>query len=182
MSAESEAELTGDLRMLEIGALTPDNYGSCSNWIENHPIDLNSRYPGIVEQDFLQRPLPSDDSAQFDIISCSLVVNFVPEPKDRGMCVADRRRLIYRAHAAAVSVSSSTPTVVSSLHRPPFPMREQFALPDSGLVQGSGMCPRFRVGLRTLAPQQQGGVLAVALEGEEWQGGPGAMEDQDIAE
>ncbi len=71
-------------RMLEIGALTPDNYATCSKWIENHPIDLNSRHPAIGEEDFLHRVEPQADAQRFDVISCSLVLNFVPDPKDRG--------------------------------------------------------------------------------------------------
>jgi 25S rRNA (adenine2142-N1)-methyltransferase len=69
--------------MLEIGALTPRNYATCP-WIDNYPIDLNSQHTDIVEQDFLQRPLPKDETERFDIISCSLVLNFVSEPQDRG--------------------------------------------------------------------------------------------------
>ncbi|WVF65698.1 hypothetical protein IAT40_000429 [Kwoniella sp. CBS 6097] len=72
------------LRMLEIGALTPRNYASCSTWINNHPIDLNSQHPDIVQQDFFERPLPSDPTEAFDIVSCSLVLNFVSSPTERG--------------------------------------------------------------------------------------------------
>ncbi|OCF31358.1 hypothetical protein I316_06963 [Kwoniella heveanensis BCC8398] len=72
------------LRMLEIGALTPLNYASCSKWIENHPIDLNSQHPDIVQQDFFERPLPPGSTEAFDIISCSLVLNFVSTPTERG--------------------------------------------------------------------------------------------------
>lgn len=70
--------------MLEIGALKHDNYAGCSRWITNTPIDLRSNHPAIIEQDFLQRPLPESDSDRFDIISCSLVINFVPDIRDRG--------------------------------------------------------------------------------------------------
>lgn len=47
-------------------------------------IDLNSQGEGILQQDFMERPLPRDDSERFDIISLSLVLNYVPEPKGRG--------------------------------------------------------------------------------------------------
>lgn len=70
--------------MLEIGALKPDNYSSCTSWIHNFPIDLNSRHPDIKEQDFLHRPVPTTDESRFDVVSCSLVLNFVPDVKDRG--------------------------------------------------------------------------------------------------
>jgi 25S rRNA (adenine2142-N1)-methyltransferase len=70
--------------MLELGALLPDNYDAQKAWIDNHPIDLNSRHADIVEQDFLERPLPATEAEHFDVISCSLVMNFVPDAKDRG--------------------------------------------------------------------------------------------------
>ncbi|KAJ4175083.1 25S rRNA (adenine2142-N1)-methyltransferase [Fusarium falciforme] len=47
-------------------------------------IDLNSQEPGIRQQDFMERPLPKDESELFDIISLSLVLNFVPEAEGRG--------------------------------------------------------------------------------------------------
>ncbi|KAI0078998.1 hypothetical protein K474DRAFT_1659699 [Panus rudis PR-1116 ss-1] len=71
------------LRLLEVGALKPDNYASCTTWIENTCIDLHSRHPDIKEQDFLLLE-PDENREKWDMISLSLVVNFVPEPKDRG--------------------------------------------------------------------------------------------------
>lgn len=47
-------------------------------------IDLNSQSPGIEQQDFMERPLPTSSDQRFDIISLSLVVNFVPDAKARG--------------------------------------------------------------------------------------------------
>ncbi|KAH8100943.1 putative methyltransferase-domain-containing protein [Cristinia sonorae] len=70
-------------RLLEVGALKPNNYAFCSSWIDCCPIDLHSQHPAIMEQDFLL--LPEDENrSKWDIISLSLVLNFVPEPKDRG--------------------------------------------------------------------------------------------------
>ncbi|KAF9070415.1 nucleolus protein [Rhodocollybia butyracea] len=70
-------------RLLEVGALKPDNYESCSTWIDNTPMDLNSRHPSIMEQDFLLLD-EEQNHLKWDIISLSLVLNFVPEPSDRG--------------------------------------------------------------------------------------------------
>lgn len=70
--------------MLEIGALSPKNHAAKQSYIANTPIDLNSQHPDILAQDFLQRPLPKTEDEKFDIVSCSLVLNFVPEPRDRG--------------------------------------------------------------------------------------------------
>ncbi|KAJ3737365.1 nucleolus protein [Lentinula guzmanii] len=77
------------LRLLEVGALKPDNYASCSSWIEATPMDLNSRHPSIIEQDFLLLD-QEQNREKWDIISLSLVLNFVPEPPDRGrmLCLA----------------------------------------------------------------------------------------------
>ncbi|KJA27479.1 hypothetical protein HYPSUDRAFT_35376 [Hypholoma sublateritium FD-334 SS-4] len=71
------------LRLLEVGALKPDNYKSCSTWIDCTPIDLHSRHPQIQEQDFLTMDLKEHDQ-KWNAISLSLVLNFVPVPNDRG--------------------------------------------------------------------------------------------------
>ncbi|KAL0473679.1 putative methyltransferase domain-containing protein [Neurospora intermedia] len=80
----SEEYKEGRLRMLEVGALSTKNACAQSNHFDITRIDLNSQEPGILEQDFMERPLPKDESEKFDIISLSLVLNFVPDHKDRG--------------------------------------------------------------------------------------------------
>ncbi|KAK4106609.1 hypothetical protein N658DRAFT_512399 [Parathielavia hyrcaniae] len=72
------------LRMLEVGALSTHNACSKSDRFDIVRIDLNSQEEGILQQDFMERPLPRDESERFDIISLSLVLNYVPEPKGRG--------------------------------------------------------------------------------------------------
>ena len=69
--------------MLEVGALKPDNYQSYATWLNVAPIDLRSRHPSILEQDFLLMN-PELNGSKWDIISLSLVVNFVPDALDRG--------------------------------------------------------------------------------------------------
>ncbi|TIA90800.1 hypothetical protein E3P99_01353 [Wallemia hederae] len=73
------------MSLLEIGALKPDNYSNQRSFIDTELIDLRSNHPDIVEQDFLQRPLPASDLHCKDAISASLVLNFVPTPTDRGL-------------------------------------------------------------------------------------------------
>lgn len=46
-------------------------------------MDLNSRHPSIAEQDFLLLD-QEQNSEKWDVISLSLVLNFVPEALDRG--------------------------------------------------------------------------------------------------
>ncbi|KAI2642619.1 putative methyltransferase-domain-containing protein [Xylaria nigripes] len=72
------------VRMLEVGALSTTNECSRSGFFEMERIDLNSQADGILQQDFMKRPLPADNTHTFDIISLSLVLNFVPDAQGRG--------------------------------------------------------------------------------------------------
>lgn len=72
------------LRMLEVGALSVSNACSKSHLFDVQRIDLNSQAEGITQQDFMERPLPCDATEQFDIISLSLVLNYVPDALGRG--------------------------------------------------------------------------------------------------
>lgn len=77
----------GQLRMLEVGALRPDNACSRSGLFEMERIDLHSQHPVIQEQDFMEKPACASrdlDHQGFDIVSLSLVVNFVGDPVERG--------------------------------------------------------------------------------------------------
>lgn len=72
------------LKLLEIGALSLDNACSKSPMFDVRRIDLSSRHPSIETQDFMERPLPKQGDEKFDIISLSLVLNYVPLPTGRG--------------------------------------------------------------------------------------------------
>jgi 25S rRNA (adenine2142-N1)-methyltransferase len=72
------------VRMLEVGALSINNACSKSRLFNMERIDLNSQAEGIIQQDFMKRPLPLGEQEQFDIISLSLVLNYVPDPAARG--------------------------------------------------------------------------------------------------
>ncbi|KAI5365315.1 Putative S-adenosylmethionine-dependent methyltransferase Bmt2 [Septoria linicola] len=76
-------------KMLEVGALSTKNACSKSGCFNITHIDLNSQAPGILQQDFMDRPLPSLTSLEaeddkFDMISLSLVLNFAPSAPGRG--------------------------------------------------------------------------------------------------
>ncbi|KAL4985663.1 putative methyltransferase-domain-containing protein [Aspergillus falconensis] len=72
------------LRVLEIGALSTKNACSQHKHLDVTRIDLNSQELGILKQDFMKRPLPLSDDERFHLISLSLVLNYVPDPVDRG--------------------------------------------------------------------------------------------------
>jgi 25S rRNA (adenine2142-N1)-methyltransferase len=66
-----------------VGAVRHDNYRDCVSWLDVTAIDLHSRHPSILEQDFLLMDL-SEHREAWDVVSLSLVLNFVPDGKDRG--------------------------------------------------------------------------------------------------
>ena len=75
-----------ELKVLEVGALSMDNVCAQSKIFGGgvERIDLKSRHPGIKEQDFMDRPLPRSKQDLFDVVSLSLVVNYVSDPQGRG--------------------------------------------------------------------------------------------------
>jgi len=72
------------LRMLDVGALSTDTAASRSGLFDITRIDLNSQEDGIMQQDFMRRPLPTGEKDQFDIVCLSLVVNYVADARVRG--------------------------------------------------------------------------------------------------
>lgn len=75
------------LKMLEVGALKTDNACSRSGLFEMKRVDLHSQHPDIEQQDFMQMQLPKPENLRergYDLVSLSLVVNFVGDPTQRG--------------------------------------------------------------------------------------------------
>ncbi|GMM50614.1 25S rRNA (adenine2142-N1)-methyltransferase [Starmerella bacillaris] len=88
LKSEKHVGTTEYTKLLEVGCLQVDNYCARSNLFSQHVrIDLNSQNPQIQKQDFMAMPLDT-----FDVISLSLVVNFVPNPLIRG-------KMMQRAHS-----------------------------------------------------------------------------------
>ncbi len=77
-------------RMLEVGALRVDNAASRSGLFTRvERIDLQAQQEGILTQDFMERPVPlleigDGDEERFDVVSLSLVLNYVGDPVGRG--------------------------------------------------------------------------------------------------
>ncbi|KAI0128567.1 putative methyltransferase-domain-containing protein [Xylariales sp. AK1849] len=107
------------LRMLEVGALSTTNECSKSRLFAMERIDLNSQAEGILQQDFMERPLPHRDSARFDIISLSLVLNFVPDALGRGnMLLRTLEFLKEPADHAPLQLNESFPSLFLVLPAP----------------------------------------------------------------
>jgi 25S rRNA (adenine2142-N1)-methyltransferase len=65
------------LRLLEVGALSTSNVCSRSGHFDVQRIDLNSQGDGILQQDFMERPLPKSGAEKFDIISLKRTCQFL---------------------------------------------------------------------------------------------------------
>ena len=74
----------GPLRLLEVGALSTTNECSRSPRFTVTCIDLHSQAEGILQQDFMTRPIPASSAQKFEVVSLSLVVNYVPDAAQRG--------------------------------------------------------------------------------------------------
>ena len=77
---------SSELRLLEVGALSVDNACARSKIFGGgvERIDLKSRHPYIKEENFMDRPLPDGETDLFDVVSLSLVVNYLGDPQGRG--------------------------------------------------------------------------------------------------
>ncbi|KAK6521490.1 hypothetical protein TWF506_001702 [Arthrobotrys conoides] len=84
-SSSSNCDLS-NYRLLEIGCLSPTNtIHSYFPKPQRTLMDLNSLHPDeILKQDFMEFPVPKRADDGYDIISCSLVLNYVPTPSGRG--------------------------------------------------------------------------------------------------
>lgn len=100
-----------DLRILEVGSLSDRNVLSlqmAEAFVRR--IDLNSSVPGVEQMDFMELPLPAVHTDGYDLISLSLVLNYVPEAIGRGEML---RRTVRHLRSG-----SSLPSNIENL---PFP-------------------------------------------------------------
>lgn len=84
------------LRILEVGALSTTNALNIPKRTLVRRIDLRSNAEGIEEQDFMTLPPdePWEGDVGYDIVSLSLVVNFVGDAKGRGEMLARTSRFL----------------------------------------------------------------------------------------
>ncbi|KAF2253648.1 hypothetical protein BU26DRAFT_515966 [Trematosphaeria pertusa] len=106
-------------RCLEVGALSPENeISKVPKQIQMTRIDLNSQGPGIEKQDFMKRPLPSSPDEDFDIVSLSLVLNYVPDPTQRGEMLKRVTRFLHRDMGRSTTRNSALPALFLVLPLP----------------------------------------------------------------
>ncbi|PVI02760.1 hypothetical protein DM02DRAFT_559297 [Periconia macrospinosa] len=107
------------LRCLEVGALSTKNeISKIGEQIVMTRIDLNSQGSGITKQDFMERPLPKHPDDLFDIISLSLVLNYVPEAAQRGSMLKRVTKFLRTSDQPAQTDSSILPALFLVLPLP----------------------------------------------------------------
>jgi 25S rRNA (adenine2142-N1)-methyltransferase len=95
------------LRCLEVGALSTTNeISKYSSAINMTRIDLNSQGAGIEKQDFMERLFPRSEEEKFDIISLSLVLNYVPDAPGRGEMLKRLTKFLHEGAATANETST----------------------------------------------------------------------------
>lgn len=102
---------------LEIGSLSKHNAISTSGIFNPVVrIDLNNHNDedGIIQQDFMERPIPKSSKDQFDLVSCSLVLNFVPTPKERGAMVHRFSQFLKRDKMTYLFIVLPLPCITNS--------------------------------------------------------------------
>ncbi|KAJ9603810.1 25S rRNA (adenine2142-N1)-methyltransferase [Cladophialophora chaetospira] len=76
------------IRILEVGALSTQNALNIAGITTVRRIDLRSPEQGIEEIDFMDLPIPAAPNGEadsgYDVLSLSLVLNYVPDPEARG--------------------------------------------------------------------------------------------------
>jgi 25S rRNA (adenine2142-N1)-methyltransferase len=108
-----------ELRCLEVGALSTKNeISKYTSIIDMTRIDLNSQGPGIEKQDFMQRPLPTCEDERFDIISLSLVLNYVPDAVGRGEMLKRITKFLRKGVAPTETPESVLPALFFVLPLP----------------------------------------------------------------
>lgn len=106
------------LRMLEVGALSTNNACSKSGCFEIERIDLNSQGEGILQQDFMERQQPKNEEGRFDIISLSLVLNYVPDYRQRGNMLLRTLDFLRLPTVSNPTLDSSFPSLFLVLPEP----------------------------------------------------------------
>ncbi|KAL2836276.1 putative methyltransferase-domain-containing protein [Aspergillus pseudodeflectus] len=106
------------LRVLEVGALSTKNACSLNENLDVTRVDLNSQEPGILKQDFMERPLPLSDQDRFHLISLSLVLNYVPDPIGRGEMLKRCVAFLTKSPPVDSSSTSFTPSLFLVLPAP----------------------------------------------------------------
>lgn len=114
--------LSRRIRVLEIGALSSKNSISSiiGKGIESvKRIDLHSQEPDHIEEiDFMDLPVPQSAVDKYDILSLSLVLNYVPDITLRGEMLRHTTKFLRRLHDEEIDGEEKLPCLFVVLPLP----------------------------------------------------------------
>lgn len=164
------------VRLLEVGAIntelldaaakcqttvtdnTTGNSLSTKYRLEVRAIDLHSMHPQIEEMDFLAMPLigpGNGDHCRYDVIVCSMVLNCVTTPAQRGTMIARLYHFLRPGGLCFITIPKSCLTSSKWMNREAFTQ----LLLDVGLpLRETKDSPRISFFLCNKAEQEQRGV------------------------
>lgn len=91
-----------DIRLLDVGSLGGTAYAKYP-WIKAKSIDINPRGPDVEQVDFFHLPPPTSEEDRYDVVSLSMVINFVGDIQQRGrMLIHAHRYLKKGGHLALI--------------------------------------------------------------------------------
>jgi len=106
-------------RVLEVGALSSRNAisGMVGKGVETvKRIDLHSQEPHVIEEvDFMTFPVPDVDTLKYDILSLSLVLNYVPDAAGRGEMLRRTTKFLHHHGAASFTTGVDMPSSLPCL-------------------------------------------------------------------
>ena len=138
------------VRLLEVGALRVDNACSKSGLFDIERIDLRSQHPLIKEQDFMKRCTPETHELPtegFDVISLSLVVNFVSNAQERGEMLRRAGQFLRQRPGEEANATKLHPAIFLVL---PAPCVMNSRYLDEGQLEAIMASLGYRLGRRKL--------------------------------
>ena len=147
---ETGKAIHSPMRLLEVGALRVDNACSKSGLFEIERIDLRSQHPLIKEQDFMERSTPQTSDLPtegFDVISLSLVVNFVSNAQQRGDMLRRAGQFLRREPGEEANATELLPAIFLVL---PAPCVMNSRYLDEGRLEAIMASLGYRMGRRKL--------------------------------
>ncbi|UZJ56154.1 hypothetical protein CBS101457_005474 [Exobasidium rhododendri] len=99
---EVRGNVREDIKLLDVGSLTGTSFVKYP-WIKATSIDIEPRGPNVQQVDFFDFPVPASEEDRFDVVSLSMVINFVGDIQDRGRMLIHAHRFLKKGgHLALI--------------------------------------------------------------------------------
>lgn len=91
-----------DIKLLDVGSLSGTSFVKYP-WIKATSIDIEPRGPNVQQVDFFKLQVPPTEEERYDVVSLSMVINFLGDIQERGrMLIHAHRYLKKGGHLALI--------------------------------------------------------------------------------